>query len=86
VIDFHAPGPEDARRLWRSLAAQLGAELPDGLADRLASIYTGASGRDIKELLKLTSKYSRRKGIALSEAAFAQCAVFRGLAGRGAAS
>jgi len=86
VIDFHPPGPEDARRLWRTLAAQLGAELPDTLADRLAAVYAGASGRDIKELLKLTGKFCRRKGIALTEAAFAQCAVFRGLAGRGEAA
>lgn len=40
----------------------------------------GASGRDIKELLKLTSKYCRRKELPLSTQSFAQCAVFRGIA------
>ena len=80
VIAYEAPGPEDARRLWCTLATQLGTELPEGLIERLVSDYPGATGRDIKELLKLTSKYCRRKDIPLSAQAFAQCAVFRGIA------
>jgi hypothetical protein len=80
VIDYLPPGPDDARRLWCTLAAQLGVELPEALVGQLVADYAGASGRDIKELLKLTSKYCRRKGVALSAPAFAQCAVFRGVA------
>jgi hypothetical protein len=80
VIDYLPPGPDDARRLWCTLAAQLGVELPDALVGQLVADYAGASGRDIKELLKLTSKYCRRKGVPLSAPAFAQCAVFRGVA------
>lgn len=89
VIEYLPPGPADARRLWLTLAAQFGVELGEGLVDRLLADYPGASGRDIKELLKLTSKYCRSKGIALSADAFALCAVFRGIvrkaAGEGAA-
>ena len=80
VIDYQAPGRDDARRLWGTLAAQLGIELPDGLVERLLDDYAGASGRDIKELLKLTGKYCRRQDRPLSAEAFAQCAVFRGIA------
>jgi hypothetical protein len=80
VIDYLPPGPDDARRLWCTLAAQLGVELPEALVGQLVADYAGASGRDIKELLKLTSKYCRRKGVPLSAPAFAQCAVFRGVA------
>jgi hypothetical protein len=80
VIDYLPPGPDDARRLWCTLAAQLGVELPEVLVGQLVADYAGASGRDIKELLKLTSKYCRRKGVPLSAPAFAQCAVFRGVA------
>ncbi len=79
VIDYQPPGRDDARRLWTALAAQLGVELPDALVEHLVTVHAGASGRDIKELLKLTSKYCRRKGLPLSREAFAQCAVFRGL-------
>ena len=79
VIDYQPPGPDDARRLWRTLAAQLGVELPELLVETLVADYAGISGRDIKELLKLTSKYCRHRSLALSSAAFAECAVFRGL-------
>lgn len=85
VIEYLPPGPDDARRLWTTLATQLGVDLPEALVDRLVTDYAGASGRDIKELLKLTSKYCRRKEIPLSAQAFAQCAVFRGIAGAAAA-
>jgi hypothetical protein len=86
VIDYRPPGPGDARRLWTTLAAQLDAELPQALVDVLVKDYAGASGRDIKELLKLTSKYCRRMGLPMSAQAFAQCAVFRGLDGLGGGS
>ncbi len=83
IIDYQAPGPADAQRLWSTLASQLGIELTPELSGQLVADYAGASGRDIKELLKLTSKYCRRRGEPLSAAAFAQCAVFRGLERRG---
>ena len=86
VIDYAAPCAEDARRLWTTLAAQLGIDLPAELVAGLAADYAGASGRDIKELLKLTGKYCRHQGVPLSAQAVAQCAVFRGLASGGAAS
>lgn len=82
IIDYEPPGADDARRLWLTLAAQLGVNLPEPLALQLVAHYPGASGRDIKELLKLTHKYCRRKDMPLSAEAFAQCAVFRGLAAR----
>jgi SpoVK/Ycf46/Vps4 family AAA+-type ATPase len=81
IIDYLPPGPDDARRLWATLSTQLKAELPDGLLEHLVAEYPGASGRDIKELLKLTTKYCRHRGLPLSSETFAQCAVFRGLAG-----
>jgi hypothetical protein len=83
VIAYEAPGPADARQLWTTLAGQLGTQLPPALLDALVQDYAGASGRDIKELLKLTTKYCRKKGVAPSAQAFAQCAVFRGLAPAG---
>jgi hypothetical protein len=47
------------------------------LVARLTVTYAAASGRDIKELLKLTSKFCKGKSQPLSEDAFAQCAAFR---------
>ncbi|RZL65627.1 MAG: AAA family ATPase [Variovorax sp.] len=79
VIDYQPPDAADARRLWSTLAAQQGIDLPGTLIDTLVVDYVGASGRDIKELLKLTGKYCRRKGLPMSTEAFAHCAVFRGI-------
>lgn len=80
VVDYRPPGPDDARRLWSTLAAQLGIELPPALVEQLVTDYAGASGRDIKELLKLTGKYCRHRALPPSVETFAQCALFRGIA------
>jgi ATPase family associated with various cellular activities (AAA) len=80
IIDYLPPGPEDARRLWTLMAQQLHVNLTPALVEELLQRYPGISGRDIKELLKLTSKYCRQREMPLSALAFAQCAVFRGLA------
>lgn len=78
IIKYETPSKEDARRLWRSLGEQFQAEMSDELVDRLTVIFPEASGRDIKELLKLTSRFCKSKNIPLSEEAFKACAVFRG--------
>lgn len=78
IIKYEAPSKDDARRLWKSLGEQFQAEMSDELVERLTAIFPQASGRDIKELLKLTSRFCKSKNIPLSEDAFKACAVFRG--------
>ncbi|MPW22693.1 AAA family ATPase [Paraburkholderia sp. CNPSo 3157] len=77
-IQYETPPRRDAIRLWKLLAEQLGADIDDDLIETLTSAYPKASGRDIKELLKLTTRYCRAKQIPLSEQAFRTCAMFRG--------
>lgn len=79
IIQFGTPTREQARQLWKSLAQQFHTELPDELTERLTVTYAAASGRDIKELLKLTAKFCKGKKLPLSEDAFAQCAAFRAI-------
>ena len=79
TIQYEVPPKEDALRLWKSLSTQFNANLSDELIDRLSDVYAKCSGRDVKELLKLTSKFCKSKQIPLSEEAFRQCAVFRGI-------
>ena len=79
TIKYEVPPRDAAIRLWHTLADQFNVELPAGLVETLADTYADASGRDIKELLKLTARFCRSKDIPLSEKAFAQCAVFRGV-------
>lgn len=79
IIKYEVPPEEAARRLWRTLGDQLGADLSDEMIESLIASYPNASGRDIKELLKLTIKYCKGREIGLTEEAFQQCAVFRGI-------
>ncbi|WP_042880158.1 AAA family ATPase [Cupriavidus necator] len=79
TIHYETPGKDDARRLWRLQAAQFGAELGEGLIEALTRAYPKASGRDIKELLKLATRYCKAKEIAPSEEVFRLCAQFRGI-------
>jgi hypothetical protein len=79
IIQYDVPCKADASHLWKSMAAQFHVELADPLVERLTTLYPGASGRDIKELLKLTAKFCKAKQLPLSEEAFRQCAVFRGI-------
>ncbi|MCM1129545.1 MAG: ATP-binding protein [Alistipes senegalensis] len=79
TIVFEPPRPEEARRIWRVLADQFDVQLDDGLIDELVQEFQGISGRDIKELLKLTAKWCRQKGLEPSCKVFKSCAQFRGL-------
>ncbi|MDO9360906.1 MAG: AAA family ATPase [Polaromonas sp.] len=84
IIQYATPSADDAAKLWRTLADQFHTDLPEPLMTRLTETYATASGRDIKELLKLTSKFCKSKRIPLSEEAFAQCAAFRSIGQQGA--
>jgi hypothetical protein len=66
-------------RLWKTLSTQFQVELSDEMIETLTDRFPNTSGRDIKELLKLTAKFCRSKNIPFSEDAFRQCAMFRGI-------
>ncbi|CAG9182934.1 hypothetical protein LMG23992_04863 [Cupriavidus laharis] len=79
TIQYETPCRAAAARLWRLQAEQCGATLCDTLVDALTAAYPKASGRDIKELMKLATRYGKAKQIALSEDVFRLCAQFRAI-------
>jgi hypothetical protein len=79
TIHYETPGRDDAARLWRLQAEQCGAVLCDALVEALTAAYPNASGRDIKELMKLATRYVKAKQIALTEDVFRLCAQFRAI-------
>jgi hypothetical protein len=79
VIRYDTPPPDAARQLWLTLSAQFGADIPAPLLEDLLVRYPTLSGRDIKELLKLVTRYCARKQLPLSADVFALCAMFRGI-------
>ncbi|NLP62907.1 ATP-binding protein [Paraburkholderia sacchari] len=78
TIHYETPPKADAVRLWKVLSDQFGAALGNDLIETLTHAYPNASGRDIKELLKLVTRYCKAKAIPVSEDAFRLCASFRG--------
>jgi hypothetical protein len=80
TIHYETPPKDDATRLWKVLSAQYGAQLDNTLIEALTIAYPQASGRDIKELLKLVTRYCKAKLIPLSVETFKLCARFRGTA------
>ena len=79
TIRYSVPKAEDAKRIWNVLANQFQFQLPEDLVDSLVDNFRGVSGRDIKELLKLTAKWCRQKNLTPSLDVFKTCAQFRGL-------
>jgi len=81
VIRYEIPPRKDAIRLWQTLSAQFQIPLTDKLVQELVSAFPNSSGRDIKELLKLTSRFCAGVNEPVSLSAFTQCAAFRGKSG-----
>lgn len=79
IIKYEMPSREDTVRLWETLSAQFAVALDDEMIETLVNRFPNTSGRDIKELLKLTAKFCRSKNIPFTEEAFRQCAMFRGI-------
>lgn len=79
TIRYVMPGPNEARQIWNVLSKQFEFSLKEELVDELISHFRDISGRDIKELLKLTSKWCRQKNVTPSLDVFKTCAQFRGL-------
>lgn len=55
-IDYDLPTPEDQARIWKVLAKAAGIRLPDGLVEKIGRTWPRLSGRDVKQLLKLSIK------------------------------
>lgn len=79
VIRYDTPPADAARQIWRTLAVQFGADIPEALQEALLTSYPELSGRDIKELIKLATRYCAHKNLPLTAEVFALCAVFRGI-------
>lgn len=77
TIRYDIPGANEAKRIWRIQSEAQKVPLNDALIDLLVKTMPRLSGRDIKELLKLTSKYLNARGESVNGKAFINCARFR---------
>jgi hypothetical protein len=79
IIDYAIPDPEGIRDVWRVLATNNGAEIPDDLLDDLVWGFKVITPRDVKMLLRLALRVAKGNSEPLSVDIFARCAMFRGL-------
>jgi hypothetical protein len=79
TFKYEIPDKDQAAAIWRIQAAQFGITLTDKAIELLVQEFSTASGRDIKQLLNLTSKYCKKRKVKMNMAAFRMCAMFRGL-------
>lgn len=78
-ILYEIPNKESAAKIWRVLAKEFDLALSDELIDELTDKFPEMSGRDIKELLRLTGRFVNIKNMELTIDSFVSCAQFRGI-------
>jgi hypothetical protein len=79
TFKYETPDSESAALIWTILSKQFGIVLSEKSIGLLVKEYPTASGRDIKQLLKLTMKYCKKKEKKMNLEAFRVCAMFRGI-------
>jgi hypothetical protein len=79
MIRYNAPDAEARARIWHVMLAQFGVTVDDEIVPHLVERFPTATGRDIKGLAKLVSKYCGHKGVAPTLAVFQRCSMFRGM-------
>ncbi len=76
----YSPPDEAARaRIWHVMLTQFALTVEEPLVSNLVALFPTATGRDIKGLAKLVSKYCRHKSTAPTLPVFQRCAIFRGM-------
>lgn len=61
-IDYAVPTPENQARIWRVLAVGAGIEVPEPVVTKIVEEWPRLSGRDVKQLLKLSAKVLHSRG------------------------
>lgn len=79
MIKYQAPDRDDRHRIWSVMTEQFGLPLEADLIDTLAESFPTATGRDIKGLTKLVSKYCTHKSVPPTLEVFERCSIFRGM-------
>jgi AAA+ superfamily predicted ATPase len=80
-IKYDVPGEEERVKLWLVLGDVYGLPLvkDKAMATKLAKEFPTATGRDIKGLIKLVTKYARQRNKKASIEDFKRMAAFKGL-------
>ena len=79
IIDYDYPEKEDLAKIWSVLSTNYDVSLNDEIIDHLVNTYSGITGRDVKEILKLARKFISQKAVKIDKELFRKCTMFRGI-------
>jgi len=79
LIKYYPPDNDARARIWTVMSQQFGLSIPAEFAAELAHMFPAATGRDIKGLAKLVSKYCQHKDVPPTKDVFIRCSIFRGI-------
>jgi SpoVK/Ycf46/Vps4 family AAA+-type ATPase len=76
-ITYKIPDEADQKRIWRILADVAGAKITDGVIKGIAHSNPGLSGRDVKNLLKLSMLMSAARDEPITEKLVKEVKIFK---------
>lgn len=77
IISYETPKDEDRRKVWRIMAMQFQQDISDALIEELVELFPSIAQRDIRNLMRLTARVSRKREEELTADLFRRCAMFR---------
>jgi hypothetical protein len=79
MIRYHTPTKEDRLKIWQVMTEQFGLQVDAVTLAELVEIFPQATGRDIKGLAKLVTKFCAQKQLPPTIEMFKRCSIFRGM-------
>jgi len=79
MIKYSPPNDDDRRSIWKVMTQQFSLALDQTLIEELVLLFPQATGRDIKGLTKLVTKYCKHKSVPATLDVFMRCSIFRGM-------
>jgi len=79
LIKYYPPDTDARRRIWQVMVEQFGLDVDTDLINQLVTSFPEATGRDIKGLSKLVSKFCQHKKVTPTLDVFKRCSIFRGM-------
>lgn len=78
-IQYDTPKEPERRRLWSSLLGEFNCSLSDADIKVAAILFPDTTGRDIQNLVRLTSRYCTATGDSFGLQTLAECAAFKSI-------
>lgn len=76
-IQYGIPGPSERKKIWRVLLAEFNVELSKSELEQVVTTFPKVVGRDIQNLIRLTSRVCTADKVPFNLQALKECAVFR---------